>query len=48
MLPVEVWEPSCKSSLLPVERKYQKGNQGMDLCDFSGERLGESPLYSSF
>jgi hypothetical protein len=25
MLPVELWEPSCKSSLLPVGRKYQKG-----------------------
>jgi hypothetical protein len=25
MLPVELWEPSCKSSSLPVDRKYQKG-----------------------
>jgi hypothetical protein len=24
MLPVELWEPSCKSSSLPVDRKYQK------------------------
>jgi hypothetical protein len=24
MLPVELWEPNCKSSSLPV-RKYQKG-----------------------
>jgi hypothetical protein len=23
--PVELWEPSCKSNLLPVDRKYQKG-----------------------
>jgi hypothetical protein len=25
MLPVELWEPSFKSSSLPVDRKYQKG-----------------------
>jgi hypothetical protein len=25
MLPVELWEPSCKSSLFPDNRKYQKG-----------------------
>jgi hypothetical protein len=25
MLPVELWEPSCKASSLPVDRKYQKG-----------------------
>jgi len=25
ILPVELWEPSCKSSSLPVDRKYQKG-----------------------
>jgi hypothetical protein len=25
MLPVDLWEPSCKSSSLPVDRKYQKG-----------------------
>jgi hypothetical protein len=25
MLPVELWEPNCKSSSLPVDRKYQKG-----------------------
>ena len=25
ILPVEVWEPSCISSTLPVDRKYQKG-----------------------
>jgi hypothetical protein len=25
MLPIEVWEPSCISSSLPVDRKYQKG-----------------------
>ena len=25
MLHVELWEPSCKSSSLPVGRKYQKG-----------------------
>jgi hypothetical protein len=24
MLPVELWEPSGKSSSLPVDRKYQK------------------------
>jgi hypothetical protein len=24
MLSVELWEPSCKSSSLPVDRKYQK------------------------
>jgi hypothetical protein len=29
MLPVELWESSFKSSSLPVERKYQKGNQGI-------------------
>ena len=23
MLPVELWEPKCKSSSLPVDRKYQ-------------------------
>ena len=25
MLPVELWEPSCTSSSLSVDRKYQKG-----------------------
>ena len=25
MLPVELWEPKCKNSSLPVHRKYQKG-----------------------
>jgi len=25
MFPVELWEPNCKSSSLPVDRKYQKG-----------------------
>ena len=25
MLPAELWEHSCKSSSLPVDRKYQKG-----------------------
>jgi len=25
MLPVELWEPSCKSSSLPVDRKISKG-----------------------
>jgi len=25
MLPIEFWETSCKSSSLPVDRKYQKG-----------------------
>jgi hypothetical protein len=25
MLPVELCDPSCKSSSLPVDRKYQKG-----------------------
>ena len=25
MLPVELWEPSCKASSLPIDRKYQKG-----------------------
>ena len=25
MLPVELWEPIGKSSSLPVDRKYQKG-----------------------
>ena len=26
MLPVElIWEPNCKASSLPVDRKYQKG-----------------------
>jgi hypothetical protein len=25
MLPVELWEPNCTSSSLPVDRKYQKG-----------------------
>jgi hypothetical protein len=29
MLPVELWESNCKSSSLPVDRKYQKG-QSMD------------------
>ena len=29
MLPVELWESNCKSSSLPVARKYQKG-QSMD------------------
>ena len=24
-VPVELWEPTCKSSSLPVDRKYQKG-----------------------
>jgi hypothetical protein len=24
MLPVELWEPNCKSSSLPADRKYQK------------------------
>ena len=31
MLPVERWETSCKSSSLPVDRKYQKG-QSRDNC----------------
>jgi hypothetical protein len=25
MFPVELWEPKCKSSSLPVDRNYQKG-----------------------
>jgi hypothetical protein len=25
MLPAELWEPNYKSSSLPVDRKYQKG-----------------------
>ena len=25
MLRVELWEPNCASSSLPVDRKYQKG-----------------------
>jgi len=25
MLTVELWEPSCKSISLPVDRKYQNG-----------------------
>ena len=25
MLPVELWEPNCKYSSLPVDKKYQKG-----------------------
>jgi hypothetical protein len=25
MLPVEPWEPSCKSNSFPADRKYQKG-----------------------
>ena len=29
MLPVEFWEHSSKSSSLPVDRKYEKG-QSMD------------------
>ena len=29
MLPVELWELSFKSSSIPVDRKYQKG-QSMD------------------
>ena len=29
MVPVELWESNCKSSSLPVDRKYQKG-QSMD------------------
>jgi hypothetical protein len=31
MLPVELWEPSCKSSSLPVDRKYQKGQSRVNL-----------------
>jgi hypothetical protein len=30
MLPVELQEPSCISSPLPVDRKYQKGQQSRD------------------
>jgi hypothetical protein len=30
-LPVAFWKTSCKSSLLPVDRKYQKG-QSRDNC----------------
>ena len=25
MLPLDLWEPNCKSSSLPDDRKYQKG-----------------------
>jgi hypothetical protein len=25
MLPIELWEPNCKYSSLPVDRKYQTG-----------------------
>jgi hypothetical protein len=31
MLPVELWETSCKSSVLPVDSKYQMG-QSRDNC----------------
>ena len=31
MLPVELWETSFKSSLLPVDRKYQN-KQSSDNC----------------
>ena len=34
MLPAELWEPSYKSSSLPVDRKYQKG-QSRDNCIIS-------------
>jgi hypothetical protein len=27
MIPVDLWETSCKSISLPVDRKYKKGNQ---------------------
>jgi len=30
MLPVELWQPSCKSSSLPLDRKYQKGQSRDD------------------
>jgi hypothetical protein len=33
VLPIELWEPRCKSSSLPVDRKYQKG-QSRDLSIF--------------
>jgi hypothetical protein len=29
MLPVELWEPSSKSSSIPVDRKYKRGKQGI-------------------
>jgi len=32
MLSVELWETSCKSSSLPVDRKYQK-EQSRDIYD---------------
>ena len=33
-LPVDFWKTSCKSSSLPVDRKYQKG-QSRDNCIIS-------------